>query len=547
MTKRRSPLPVVALGMCAAAFGIVLGCGSRENSPGGKPGALPTAAIPSGSSTPVKEGKLVADWPKPDGALLISGQQIGFLEPCGCTEGQRGGLARRLDLVQKLRKQGWPIVALDLGDLINDPFKHGGPQETKIRFTYALKGLEAINYAGLALGPADMKLGVQEVVAQILNLGDGLKIVCANVRPNPDLGLDEKFVPSLRLDSGPFKVGVTAVYDDAALKKLKDPDLANMLRTSDIADALPEIVADLKKDTDFRVLLVQGEPEAARRLAKAYPDFDIVVATSEVVDPPKDAETVNGGRTKIVSVGQKGQYVGLVGIYKNAADAGEKAPASASDKHVPSRYRRIELNARYDKKTEPIRTMIDVEFQDELRRAGVLESYTRRTYAYNDAPSDAAYVGAETCKACHPGAYNKWVNSKHAKAYDALVKGPRGNHEADADCVRCHTTGFEYKGGFVTAALTPNLKGNQCENCHGPGSKHSEKPDDATFRKAIARKAEEFDKGLRCVACHSEDDSPKFNFAQYYPKIMHKGLDRYDDPKVHQGISAPRVAVQSDK
>ncbi len=90
--------------------------------------------------------------------------------------------------------------------------------------------------------------------------------------------------------------------------------------------------------------------------------------------------------------------------------------------------------------------------------------------------------------------------------------------------------------------MTPYLKGNQCENCHGPGSKHAAEPDNQEFIAAITRSAEDFDKNHRCIQCHSEDDSPHFDFATYYPKIMHKGLDSYEDPKVHKGVTPERIA-----
>jgi hypothetical protein len=122
-----------------------------------------------------------------------------------------------------------------------------------------------------------------------------------------------------------------------------------------------------------------------------------------------------------------------------------------------------------------------------------------------------------------------------------LINDPRDdgrNRENDAACVSCHTTGFEYTGGFVTADITPHLKGNQCENCHGPGSKHAREPDSAEYRKAIARLAADFDKSHRCIQCHDEDNDPNFNFGTYWPQIMHSKLDTYDDPKVHQGVAS---------
>ncbi len=57
---------------------------------------------------------------------------------------------------------------------------------------------------------------------------------------------------------------------------------------------------------------------------------------------------------------------------------------------------------------------------------------------------------------------------------------------------------------------------------------------------------EDFRENNRCIACHTEDDSPHFDFEKYWPTIIHNGLDKYDDPKVHQGIEPTRVARQDE-
>src|SRR5438067_3979165 len=51
------------------------------------------------SAPPTYPG-LFRDWPKPDVAVVLSAQQYGYLQPCGCSEPQKGGLARRFNLVQ---------------------------------------------------------------------------------------------------------------------------------------------------------------------------------------------------------------------------------------------------------------------------------------------------------------------------------------------------------------------------------------------------------------------------------------------------------------
>ena len=59
----------------------------------------------------------------------------------------------------------------------------------------------------------------------------------------------------------------------------------------------------------------------------------------------------------------------------------------------------------------------------------------------------------------------------------------------------------------------------------------------------MAVTAEQADKNRLCTNCHDGDNSPHFEFATYYGKISHKGLDDYNDPKVHRGI-APKAGAR---
>ncbi len=96
----------------------------------------------------------------------------------------------------------------------------------------------------------------------------------------------------------------------------------------------------------------------------------------------------------------------------------------------------------------------------------------------------------------------KWSTTKHAQAFDSLEKDHKPNTIYDAECITCHTTGFEYNSGWHSEAETPYLAGNQCENCHGPGSKHVAEPDNPEFRKVMALTAEQADKNGLCTHCH---------------------------------------------
>ena len=52
-------------------------------------------------------------------------------------------------------------------------------------------------------------------------------------------------------------------------------------------------------------------------LAERFPQFQVVLCQSDDAEPPQFPTAVNGGKTLIVQVGHKGQYVGVVGVFKS--------------------------------------------------------------------------------------------------------------------------------------------------------------------------------------------------------------------------------------
>ena len=511
--------PAVATGLALAILGVV-GCNSGSGPPATSGPAQAAPGVPKPDNT-----KLLADWPMPGGdrasaVLVISGQQDGYLEPCGCTLRQVGGLGRRYDLIDRLRRQGWPVAPIDLGSLADPPGARGGPVQSRLEFSVALRALAEMKYDALALSADDLRLGVDEALLQYLNLGDSPKVVAANVRPAEVFGAAVR--PSVRAKAGSILIGITAVLDPAAFERLNDP-AADMLTVEAPEAALPAVLAELETDTHAQVLMVQGAPDLARRLASAFPGFDVVVATSEFADPAAEPERLNDGKTLLVQVGHKGKYVGIVGLFQ--------------DPKQKFRYQRVTLNDHY-KNAEPIRRLIDGDYQDELRSLQVAEDFPKHGYA-GGAPG-ATFIGAEACQSCHPKTFAVWAGSHHAKAFESLLK-PERNREFDPECLSCHTTGFEYNSGFRSAELTPSLKGNQCENCHGPGSSHATDPTNAEYASLMAQAVVNPDQNRLCYRCHDEDNSPKFKFDQYYGQIIHKGLDTYDDPKVRQPLDPARL------
>lgn len=69
------------------------------------------------------------------------------------------------------------------------------------------------------------------------------------------------------------------------------------------------------------------------------------------------------------------------------------------------------------------------------------------------------FVGPESCKGCHPEAYQKWKQAKHSRAKASLSPA----QQKDARCLSCHSPN-EAEQGVAQVS---------CETCHGGGQYYS--------------------------------------------------------------------------
>src|SRR5579884_3495110 len=116
----------------------------------------PGAAQAGTSKGPEGKPPLFAGWEKPDLVLLLSGQQHGYVQPCGCTRPQRGGLLRRYNLLQNLRQRGWTVVPLDSGDV----GQTSGPRDLPnvqglLKYRYSMEALRLMDYLAVGVGQTD--------------------------------------------------------------------------------------------------------------------------------------------------------------------------------------------------------------------------------------------------------------------------------------------------------------------------------------------------------------------------------------------------------
>ena len=165
---------------------------------------------------PVKaNGEIFVDWPKPDVALVFSGEQDGYLEPCGCAglENQKGGLKRRFTLLKELRGKGWPVVAMDVGG----QEKRSGVQP-ELKFDFSLRALAKLGYEAVGFGPNDLRMDLLPIV---INLDEPSKLlVSANVGiADFDEGMTRRYKI---VEAGGMKIGVTSVLGKQEMAGLQN-------------------------------------------------------------------------------------------------------------------------------------------------------------------------------------------------------------------------------------------------------------------------------------------------------------------------------------
>jgi len=125
--------------------------------------------------------------------------------------------------------------------------------------------------------------------------------------------------------------------------------------------------------------------------------------------------------------------------------------------------------------------------------------------AVADPPADQDYTGSKRCASCHFEQFMAWKKTKHAEAF----KNMPDKYKTDPACLKCHTTGYGQPSGFKDLASTPNLAGNTCETCHGPGSEHEKISQKYAKKKLTAAEEKEVRDSIWlilptniCIECH---------------------------------------------
>ncbi|MCH2610781.1 MAG: hypothetical protein MK006_06915 [Pirellulales bacterium] len=509
-----------------------IGCGDQESDSGGFTSTMTSVTDEVNPGGPGDQGtynpntqqsvvqeidvpdphKLFDGWAEPEFALVFTGRQHGYIEPCGCAglEHQKGGLSRRHTFLNSLRDKGWDIIPIDAGNLVR---RIGRQSEIKFQLTAA--GMATMGYVAIGIGPDDLKLPSGELLATVADDGDGSSpYVSSNVSI-----IDRDLVPQYKVVShGDKKIGIVSIIGETYLSGVGSDEILVEESRSAIRDSLSQLE---NENCDVLVLMIKETLQKSIQISEEFPQFKFVVTSGASGEPEYDLRKIGESGNSLIQIGKKGMYGLVLAWFESEQEW---------------KYQRVSLTSRYEDSNEVLQWLKD--YQVELQRLG-FEGLGIRA---SEHPSGASFVGSKSCASCHQPEYETWLETPHAHATASLehptdrVDIPR---QYDPECLSCHVTGWRpqqytpYTSGFESLATSSHLTGNGCENCHGPGSDHVrvESADSEIspaeiqeFREAMQLSLDDA-KRTTCFECHDLDNSPDFHdegaFESYWERIVH--------------------------
>jgi hypothetical protein len=439
-------------------------------------------------------------------SLAYTGSTYSYLENCGCKISQAGGVARRETMIERIRREGGPVLVLDAGNAFVRPDRPEGPSAlTREEQGLYLSVMRDLRYSAAAVGEAELAYGASYFRA--LSVRAPVTFVAANVR-----AAGEPLAPAwTRARVADVRFGVIGLFEPERSSRTNEvfERHASDYAFEDPITALTRVLPEARAQSDLVVAMGRLSPYTIRRLTAACPDVDIVISTSpeaanrfevEGEKPLLQGEDVGGfvGRTLVLYTGIGSYGIGSARIGLDA----EKRIASADwfDHWLD------------DTVSEDSRTRATLtRFYDRVGRTQAAQASVPPLFAHDPARLNGLYVGAAQCSTCHRSEYEQWHSTPHGQAWRTLLDAHRN---FQPQCVSCHVVCWGTKSGYKLGDPSSKLVNVQCEICHGPGGEHVRAPSRANITKEVPE-------GV-CLQCHNPDHSDHFVYEDYLPRVVHR-------------------------
>ena len=409
----------------------------------------------------------------------------GRLEPCGCFEGQFGGLTRLKTVLDADASTN--DLRVDVGDAIA-----GREDYDLIEYRYLLRAFAAMKFDALNIGHREARLSAAQL--HDLKGSSPVPIVSANLL---DKSTGKPIFDQWRIvERGGFRVAIIGVLDPQGMSESPGDGVV----IGDVEAALTRCLAEVAKKADVVVLLAFADEEALARLAERFYEAQVILG-GKVRQPSQELRKEN--RSLIYFVTNESRALGMLRL--RLADG--QAPRALTN----------EIRLLHDKIPQEgsLREMAQA-YRDEVRhtRLNVDDPARAGADAVPGIRATAEFIGSARCVTCHASAAAVWAKSGHSVAFESLR---RRKADADPKCIGCHTIGFGATTGYRREFGGEKLVDVGCESCHGPGSLHARRRAGDSSIEFTYRPLDAGD----CQKCHYGEFSRPFNWKEFWPPIKH--------------------------
>ena len=420
-----------------------------------------------------------------------------------------GGLARRVSYIKAFRHRSngeVPAIYVDAGNLFTDEKFNNEtlPPEIIAKNKWVVKGYGAASHDAANISFADLpyvaellkKDGYDERVKEFPFIK---KLTSANVHPadGSKIAPAPYLIREVTLKRGggekTIRIGIMGLTESSPLMMAQKQNQFAGFVVEDAFQAAKHILPELKSKTDMIVVLAYMTEDQAKNLANGNPEINTIIVARQLSTTNELQHTNN---TAIAVANNQTKFVGELRYYFKG---------DGTIENQINRYIGMDAIIPDDPSTLEMVTNAHNEFTNEQNKSA--QSNVQPT-SFLGGTNNSMYVGDAKCGSCHQEEHQIWESTGHAHAMATLQKK---GQQFDTECVGCHVVGFQ-RGGFQSLNTTPQLANVQCESCHGPGKSHVEKPQKGYGFMATPQ---------GCVQCHTQSNSPDFNFTTYWPKVKH--------------------------
>jgi 2',3'-cyclic-nucleotide 2'-phosphodiesterase (5'-nucleotidase family) len=228
-------------------------------------------------------------------SIFYTADTRGHIDPCECSSGMAGGIARRMTFVEDQALDHFLLV--DAGDVTA-----GAREWELLELEYILKGYAAMGYHAVNVGHREIQAGA----AGLADLRDQFpNFISANVRDSSgDLIFDPYKVVTL---AGGYRVAILGIADNT----LESDEIGAGLQLDAPNQAVAKYLPEASKRSDMVVLLAFANEERLQALAEEFIGLDVIVG-GNVAQP--SGEAVEQNRSVIVYNTDKGKSVGRLDL-----------------------------------------------------------------------------------------------------------------------------------------------------------------------------------------------------------------------------------------